>query len=72
MKDRAVPSGGEICPCGKGKFKRFARCNESTDGLNIHFDKCNICGFETYAYNMYSIKTERYEKWLASKLQETE
>jgi len=64
MKDRKLPSGGEQCPCGKAKFVRFARCNESTDGLNLHFDKCPICGFQTYAHNDYSVKVERYNRWL--------
>ena len=64
MKDRKLQPGGEYCPCGMSKFVRFARYNEDTDYLNLHFDLCLTCGFETYAHNEYSIKVERYHKWL--------
>ena len=62
MKDRPIKAGGERCPCG-ALFRRIARCNESTDGLNLHYDICTHCGFETYAHNDMGIKVERYNKW---------
>jgi len=62
-KDRIISSGGENCPCNKGKFRRIARCDDSTDYLNIHYDICKVCGFETYAHNDYGVKVERYIQW---------
>jgi len=62
MKDRPIKASGERCPCG-ALFRRVARCNESTDGLNLHYDICTHCGFETYAHNDMGVKVERYNKW---------
>ena len=66
-KDIPIKAGGEKCPCGKGLFKRVARCNESTDGMNLHYDICTNCGFETYAHNKMAVKVERYNKWKVKK-----
>lgn len=67
MKDRPIASGGQTCPCGKAIFKRIARCNESTDGLNLHYDICPVCGFRTYAHNNMRVKIERYSQWVVNK-----
>ena len=62
--DTPIKASGEKCPCGtKKKFKRVARCDESTDGMNLHYDICPTCGFETYAHNKMAVKIERYNKW---------
>ena len=36
------------CPCGKGAMLRYIKCNDYTDGLRLHYERCNICGFEYY------------------------
>ena len=36
------------CPCKRGAMLRYIKCDDSTDGLKLHFEKCNICGFEIY------------------------
>ncbi len=64
MKDVQIKASGETCPCGLAKFSRIARCNEYTDFLNLHYDRC-ICGFITYAYNDTTEKQKRYDKWIA-------
>ena len=61
--DKTIRASGECCPCGGGAFRRIARCDDSTDFLNLHYDICDVCGFETYAYNSMAVKTERYEEW---------
>lgn len=53
------------CPCG-GVYYRVARCDWRTDYLNIHYDVCLECGFETYAHNGSEVKLERYNKWIES------
>lgn len=58
-----IRASDERCPCGIGLFERITRCNESTDYLNLHFDICPDCGFETYAQNEMSEKVVRYHKW---------
>jgi len=45
------------CPCGKGAMLRYIKCSiKETDGLRLHYEKCNICGFEFYAHNENNIK----------------
>ncbi len=57
------PCSGETCFCGKAMFNRIARCDDTTDGLNLHYDICPSCGFETYAHNKPAVKQERYMEW---------
>lgn len=63
MKDRPIPGVGKTCPCGKAMFNRVARCNESTDYLDLHYDICPTCGFETYAHNTVAANQLVYERW---------
>ena len=62
-----IKASGDKCPgCGI-KFRRVARCDESTDGMNLHYDICTNCGFETYAHNKVEEKIIRYKRWLCKK-----
>ncbi len=63
MKDRPIKGVGETCPCGKAMYDRVARCDDSTDGLSLHYDICPACGFEVYAHCEMKIKLERYDEW---------
>lgn len=59
-----IPASGEECPCGAGAYDRFAICDEEkTDGLNLHFDICGRCWFETYAHNEPAVKLQRFKEW---------
>ncbi len=59
-----IPASREMCPCGAGAYNRFAICDEEkTDGLNLHYDICSTCGFETYAHNNEMVKLERFILW---------
>ena len=64
--ERPIKGNGETCCCGKAKYNRLARCNDSTDYLNLHYDICPACGFEVYAHCGPEVKRERYLEWRAS------
>lgn len=63
MSERIIEASGKRCPCGDREYRRVDRCDDSTDFLNIHYDICDACGFETNAYNDLSEKRKRYEEW---------
>ena len=66
--DTPIKAGGDKCPCGCGvKFERVARCDESTDEMNLHYDICTNCRFETYAHNKMEEKIIRHKRWRLSK-----
>lgn len=56
----------ETCPCGDGAMLRYIKSSEEeTDGLRLHYERCNICGFEYYAHNEDNIKNKHklYAGW---------
>jgi hypothetical protein len=55
------------CPCGKGAMLRYIKCDDSTDGLRLHYEKCNVCGFEIYKDRVAEIP-QLYERYIKGKL----
>ncbi len=53
--------GEDCCPCSNKVFRRVARCDDRTDFLNMHYDICDFCGFETYAHNDIEEKIRRWK-----------
>lgn len=58
--DTPIKPSEDCCPCSNKVFRRVARCDDRTDFLNIHYDICDHCGFETYAHNDIKEKTRRW------------
>jgi len=45
------------CPCGEGAMLRYIKQSiKETDGIRLHYERCNVCGFEFYAHNENNIK----------------